>query len=72
MAQRYADPVARERMAGDCCPECGEAASAHLNDPRFWLPRNCGLLPVGVRDRIAQYQADSNLPVPGTEDTPEG
>ena len=56
MAQRYADPLARERMAAGNCPECGEPPGAHLNDPRFWIPRRCDLLPHGVTERIEQYE----------------
>ena len=59
-AQRYTSPVARERMAAGTCPECGESAEAHSGDPRFWIPRACSLLPHGVTERIAQYQADQD------------
>jgi hypothetical protein len=58
MAQRYAPGIAHERMAEDRCPECGEFASAHLDNPAFWLPRRCDLLPSGVADRIDQYRRD--------------
>ena len=61
-AQRYTSPVACERMAAGNCPECGEPAEAHINDPRFWIPRQCDLLPHGVTERIAQYQADQAEP----------
>lgn len=60
MAQRYASLVAQNRMASGMCPECGKPASEHSADSRFWLPRpnDCSLRPVGVADRIEQYQED--------------
>lgn len=58
MAQRYKSSLAHERMEKNTCPECGEDQYAHSNDPRFWVPRACSLLPAGVEDRIAQYFAD--------------
>ncbi len=60
MAQRYADNAARERMAAGKCPGCGEPPEAHVNDARFWIPRNCDLLPHGVTERIGQYRADQS------------
>lgn len=57
-AQRYGAGVAHDRMAANQCPECGEDAANHLADNRFWIPRNCDLMPQGVVDRIAQYVAD--------------
>ena len=57
-AQRYSHPTALQRMGNGLCPECGEASSAHLDDPRFWLPRRCDLMPHGVVERINQYEAD--------------
>lgn len=57
-AQRYAHPVARERMAHNLCPECGQPSAMHLNDLRFWLPRRCDLTPAGVTDRIEQYRSE--------------
>ena len=57
-AQRYASPVAQERMARGTCPECGDSALAHSNDPRFWMPRSCDLTAQGVVDRINQHAAD--------------
>lgn len=58
MTQRYRPGVAHERMAEGNCPECGESPERHLDDVRFWTPRKCDLLPVGVSDRISQYRAD--------------
>jgi hypothetical protein len=58
MAQRYRPGIAHERMADNRCPECGAFAEDHLDDSRFWMPRNCDLLPRGVTDRIEQYLAD--------------
>lgn len=58
MAQRYTHPTALERMDSGLCPECGEAEEQHLNDPRFWMPRRCDLLPRGVRERIEQRRSD--------------
>lgn len=57
-AQRYVDPLAHDRMAHGLCPECAEPADAHNSDGRFWIPRRCSLLPVGVAERIEQYQLD--------------
>lgn len=59
MAQHYSQPVARERMAHNLCPECGGPVATHSNDLRFWMPRACDLTAVGVEDRIAQYRAES-------------
>lgn len=59
MAQRYAQPIPRERMAHGLCPECGQPAATHSNDLRFWMPRSCDLTAVGVADRVAQYRADT-------------
>ena len=59
MAQRYTSTLAQERMRLGLCPECGEAPSSHLDDPRFWLPRRCDLMPPGVTVRIDQYRADA-------------
>lgn len=58
MAQRYHDDTSHRRMAAENCPECGEPASEHVNDNRFWIPRRCDLLPHGVTERIEQHQAD--------------
>lgn len=58
MTQRYHHPDALDNMAHDRCPECGEFPEMHLDDVSFWLPRKCDLLPGGVRDRIAQFNAD--------------
>lgn len=52
--QRYADPIARQRMAANACPECGEPADAHTG----WGCGGCSLTDNGVAVRIAQYQAD--------------
>ena len=60
MAQRYSDENSRRRMARGDCPECGDPIHAHLDDPRFWLPRRCDLTPNGVTSRIDQYRADLN------------
>lgn len=57
-AQRYHDSGSWTRMAHGRCPECGETPEHHSNDPRFWVPRRCDLLPQGVRDRIEQYRRD--------------
>lgn len=57
-AQRYTSPAALERMAAGNCPECGQSAEAHSGDPRFWIPRDCDLLPHGVTERIEQYRVD--------------
>lgn len=54
MAQRYAAPRAQERMAQGACPECGQAAEAHIG----WWGAGCSLRDDGVADRIAQYRAD--------------
>lgn len=62
MAQRYADPAARARMRNGLCPECGKYPEQHSDDPRFWVPRNCDLLPQGVRDRIEQYEIEESDP----------
>lgn len=59
MAQRYPAGPAHERMAHGLCPECGGLPREHSEDTRFWIPRNCDLLPTGVSDRIAQYEADT-------------
>ena len=58
MAQRYTSQIAQGRMAAGNCPECGEKPAQHLSDSRFWIPRNCSLLPHGVTERIGQYRAD--------------
>jgi hypothetical protein len=59
MAQRYSSPVARGRMAAGLCPECGDSPRTHSADPRFWVPRRCDLTPVGVVERVQQYQSES-------------
>ena len=53
-AQRYTDPVARQRMAAGTCPECGNPVSAHGG----WGGPGCSLTDNGAAARIAQYQAD--------------
>lgn len=58
MAQRYADDMSHWRMDNGNCPECSEKPSQHINDSRFWIPRNCSLTPAGVNERITQYRAD--------------
>jgi hypothetical protein len=58
---RYNPGVAHERMEQGLCPECGEPASHHNPDPRFWIPRNCDLLPAGVDGAIAQFRADRSV-----------
>lgn len=59
MAQSYSDPAARALLAAGLCPECSALPEGHSSDPRFWTrPAGCGLLPQGVTDRIAQYQAE--------------
>ena len=58
MAQRYHDDMSHWRMDNGNCPECGEKPAQHLSDSRFWIPRNCSLLPQGVTERIEQYKAD--------------
>lgn len=59
MAQRYSQPVPRERMLHGLCPECGQPASTHSNDLRFWMPRACDLTQTGVIDRIDQYRSET-------------
>ena len=58
MAQRYTQPLALDRMKQGLCPECGLPPDTHLDDPRFWIPRDCDLLRDGVADRLAQYQRE--------------
>lgn len=60
MTQRYSSEVARARMAEGTCPECGRDPERHLDSPAFWLPRDCDLMPDGVRDRIAAFQRDES------------
>ena len=58
-AQRYTQPVARERMSRNLCPECGESAEAHsriATISAMFAP--CSLLAHGVADRIEQYRTD--------------
>ena len=55
-AQRYADPVARQRMAAGNCPECGNPADAHDS----WGGPGCSLTGNGAAERIAQYRADED------------
>jgi hypothetical protein len=57
-AQRYASPVAQEKMRQNLCPECGCKPETHSDDTRFWVPRICDLTRTGVEDRIAQFRAD--------------
>jgi uncharacterized Zn finger protein (UPF0148 family) len=54
-AQRYTDPVARQRMAAGRCPECGREMFEHTG---WGGPAGCSLTDNGVAERIAQYQAD--------------
>lgn len=61
MAPRYTAPIAHERMAAGTCAECGMPASAHLNDNRFWIARDCDLMPRGVTERIEQYLQDAEV-----------
>lgn len=56
MTQRYSSEVARARMSAGMCPECGQEPERHLADARFWIPRDCDLMPVGVVDRIAAFR----------------
>ena len=58
MAQRYLQPVPRERMSHGLCPECGGPPATHSDSNAFWMPRACDLTRVGVEDRIAQHRAD--------------
>lgn len=58
MAQRYHHPEQHNRMRHGNCPECGQPPAAHLDDPRFWIPRSCDLMTHGVTERIDQYLAD--------------
>lgn len=57
MTQRYDSSVSIERMEAGLCPECGDAPALHTDDPRFWVPRKCDLLRMGVEDRIASHAA---------------
>lgn len=58
-AQRYSTGIARDRMADDNCPECGQPADMHSPEPRFWVRGSgCDLLPHGVTERIQQYRDD--------------
>ena len=54
-AQRYTDPVARQRMAAGNCPECSYPADAHTG----WGGPGCSLTSNGAAERIAQYHADN-------------
>ena len=77
MAQKYPPGIAHERMAAGTCPECGNAPEAHSSDTNTAFLRGisggCNLHPMGVEDRIEQYEIDRDeaaKPAPCTHKCP--
>lgn len=62
--QRYTDETALERMAEDCCPECGYIVESHDGGGG---PYGCSLTDNGVAGRIYQYKQDQEATVKAPE-----
>ena len=67
-AQRYTHPVPLRRLHEGTCPECGNLEEDHDPPVEFWkrMPGTCNLLPIGVRERIAQFNKDMQPAEEGT------